>query len=163
MRTPVLTALLLAAALAGAAATFTWTAPGTAQEAAVLRTELVVETAAGPHTFSVELAATPAERAKGLMDRHEMAPGHGMLFDMGSNAPATFWMKNTYLPLDIIFIREDGTVANIAHRTTPLSEALVPSEGNVRFVLELNGGTAERIGLKPGDRVVHPRIAATRG
>ncbi len=121
---------------------------------------LSVVTATGTHDFEVEIADTNEERARGLMFRTEMAPDHGMLFDFGRMQETYFWMKNTPLPLDMVFIREDGTVANIAQYTTPFSEAPVPSRGPVRFVLELVGGTAHAIGLKAGDRIVHERIAA---
>ncbi|AXS42625.1 DUF192 domain-containing protein [Breoghania sp. L-A4] len=126
--------------------------------APVERLSVVTET--GAHTFNVEIAETNEERARGLMFRTEMAPDHGMLFDFGRMQETYFWMKNTPLPLDMVFIRENGTVANIAQYTTPFSETPVPSHGPVRFVLELVGGTAHAIGLKAGDRVVHARIAS---
>ncbi len=116
---------------------------------------LTIDTASGRHAFRVELAATPEAQARGLMFRTEMAADRGMLFDFGIAREATFWMKNTYISLDIIFIRGDGVVHRIAAATTPLSERAVPSRGPVRAVLELNAGTAERIGVKPGDRVAH--------
>ena len=106
----------------------------------------------------VELVDTDESRGRGLMFRKEMAPEHGMLFDFGRMQETYFWMKNTYLSLDMVFIREDGSVASIAQRTTPLSERMIPSRAPVRFVLEVIAGTAARIGLKVGDKVIHHRI-----
>lgn len=126
----------------------------------VATSPLAITTAAGRHIFSVELALTPEERATGLMNRKSLAADRGMLFDMGRVGPAAFWMKNTFVSLDIIFIDAEGRVVNVAERTTPLSEALVPSDGPVRYVLELVAGSAERIGLQPGDRVEHALIQA---
>jgi uncharacterized protein len=108
------------------------------------------------HVFAVEMASTPAEQAKGLMDRRELPEGQGMLFDFHHEQPTSFWMKNTYIPLDMIFIRGDGRILRIAENAVPLSEALIPSGGSVRAVLEVNGGTAKKLGIAPGDRVAHP-------
>ena len=119
---------------------------------------LEVITAKGRQRFVVEVVDTAESRAKGLMFRTEMAPDHGMLFDFRREEPVWFWMKNTYLPLDMIFVRADGTILSIAENTTPLSEAMVPSNGPVRFVLELNAGSAARLGVRAGDRLAHPRI-----
>ena len=116
--------------------------------------EIVSKT--GVHTFAVEMAVTPEEQAKGLMFRKKLPEGQGMLFDFQSEKPATFWMKNTYVSLDMIFIRANGTILRIAENTVPLSEALVPSGGPVRAVLEVVAGTASRLGIAPGDRVAHP-------
>lgn len=110
------------------------------------------------HAFTVEIADTDAKRAEGLMFRTAMAPDHGMLFDFKREQPVWFWMKNTYLSLDMIFVKADGTILSIAENTTPLSEATVPSGGPVRFVFEVVAGTAKRLGLKAGDRVVHPLV-----
>jgi uncharacterized membrane protein (UPF0127 family) len=122
--------------------------------------ELSVDTATGVYPFQVELADDPAERAQGLMYRREMAADHGMLFDMRETRPVGFWMRNTFISLDIIFIGEDGLVRSMALDTEPLSEAVLDSGVPVRFVLELVSGTARKIGLKPGDRVRHPVIDA---
>jgi uncharacterized protein len=110
----------------------------------------------GVHMFAVELAATPEQQAKGLMFRRELPEGQGMLFDFQKEQPASFWMKNTYISLDMIFIRADGRILRIAENTVPLSEALVPSGGPVRAVLEVIGGTARKLGIAAGDRVAHP-------
>jgi uncharacterized membrane protein (UPF0127 family) len=126
-------------------------------------TELSVDTSTGTWPFQVELADDAAERAQGLMYRREMAPDHGMLFDMGETRPVGFWMKNTIVSLDIIFIGTDGRVRSIAEDTAPFSEAVIASGVPVRFVLELVAGTARKINLRPGDLVRHPRISAVAG
>jgi uncharacterized membrane protein (UPF0127 family) len=110
----------------------------------------------GVHIFGVELAVTPEEQAKGLMFRRELPEKQGMLFDFQREQPTSFWMKNTYVSLDMIFIRADGRILRIAENTVPLSEALVPSGGPVRAVLEVVAGTAKKLGIAPGDRVTHP-------
>jgi uncharacterized protein len=110
----------------------------------------------GRHTFSVEVARNDADRAQGLMYRRSMPADRGMLFDFGRVEPVSMWMRNTYIPLDMLFIRPDGAIARIAENTEPLSTRTVPSGEPVLAVLELNGGTAARLGIKPGDRVEHP-------
>src|SRR5262249_24035919 len=117
---------------------------------------LEIASKGGVHVFGVEMASTPEEQAKGLMYRRELPEGQGMLFDFHHEQPTSFWMKNTYIPLDMIFIRADGRILRIAENAVPLSEALVPSGGPVRAVLEVNGGTAKKLGIAPGDRVAHP-------
>jgi uncharacterized protein len=116
---------------------------------------LEIASKTGVHVFAVELASTSEQHAKGLMFRRELLEGQGMLFDFHREQPASFWMKNTYIPLDMIFIRGDGRILRIAENTVPLSEALVSSGGPVRAVLEVNAGTARRLGIAPGDRVAH--------
>jgi uncharacterized membrane protein (UPF0127 family) len=122
---------------------------------------LEIATQSGVHFFSVEVVATEEERSKGLMFRKELPEGKGMLFDFKTEAPVAFWMKNTYVSLDMIFIRADGRIASIAENTEPLSERMVPSAGAVKGVLEVVAGTARKLGIKPGDRVAH-RIFASR-
>jgi uncharacterized protein len=117
---------------------------------------LEIASKSGVHVFAVEMASTPAEQANGLMFRRELPEGQGMLFDFHHEQPLSFWMKSTYIPLDMIFIRGDGRILRIAENTVPLSEALIPSGGPVRAVLEVNGGTAKKLGIAPGDRVAHP-------
>lgn len=114
----------------------------------------------GRHIFAVEVMRNDADRARGLMYRRAMAPDHGMLFDFQASAPVAMWMKNTYLPLDMLFIRADGSIAKIAADTEPLSAKVIPSNEPVLSVLELNAGTAARLKLHAGDRVEHPMFGA---
>ncbi len=107
----------------------------------------------GTHSFMVELAVNDEERARGLMYRKELPEGRGMLFDFRQEQEVSFWMKNTYIPLDMIFIRADGTIRRIAANTEPLSERTVPAGGPVRYVLEVIGGTARKLGIEAGDKV----------
>ena len=108
------------------------------------------------HAFSIEFVDNDADRAKGLMYRKELPEGKGMLFDFHREQDVSFWMQNTYIPLDILFIRADGRILRIAENTEPLSTRLIPSGGPVRGVLEVIGGTARKLGIVPGDRVAHP-------
>ncbi|HEX2553212.1 MAG TPA: DUF192 domain-containing protein [Microvirga sp.] len=110
----------------------------------------------GRHAFKVEVARNDADRAQGLMYRRSMPADQGMLFDFARVQPVSMWMQNTYIPLDMLFIRPDGSIARIAENTEPLSTRTVGSGEPVLAVLELNGGTAARLGIKPGDRVEHP-------
>ncbi len=112
------------------------------------------------HDLIVELAIEPDQREQGLMHRRQMAQDHGMLFDFGETRRVMMWMKNTYLPLDMLFIGEDGTIRTIRENAVPLSEAIIDSEEPVTFVLELNAGTVNRLGIKPGDRITGARIPA---
>jgi uncharacterized membrane protein (UPF0127 family) len=133
--------------------------PAAAQPVTFPKDTVTIETAAGAkHSFTVELATSPAQVAQGLMFRRQMAADAGMLFLFERTDPATFWMKNTYIPLDMIFIGTDGRILNIAERTIPLTETPVNAVGPTRAVLEVNGGTASRLGLKPGDRVRHSAL-----
>jgi uncharacterized membrane protein (UPF0127 family) len=117
---------------------------------------LTIETSTGRHVFQVEVASDDASRERGLMDRRYMAADHGMLFEFDRDAPVAFWMKNTYIPLDMIFIASSGVVTHVAADAEPLSERIIPSGGPCVAVLELNGGTAASIGLKVGDKIRHP-------
>jgi uncharacterized protein len=103
--------------------------------------------------FTVEIARTSQEQATGLMNRSELAPDRGMIFPFDPPRDASFWMKNTLIPLDMIFVRADGSIANIAENTVPLSLEPVNSEGVVGAVLEIPGGRAAELGIKPGDKV----------
>jgi uncharacterized protein len=117
---------------------------------------LTIETSTGLHAFQIEVADNDATREHGLMDRRYMPSDHGMLFEFEHNAPVAFWMKNTYIPLDMIFISPSGVVTHIATNAEPLSERVIPSGGPSLGVLELNGGMAASIGIKVGDKVRHP-------
>ena len=113
------------------------------------------------HRFTVELATTPADMARGLMNRRSMGANEGMLFDYRREMPGiSFWMKNTFIPLDMLFIKADGTILNIHERAIPQNETPIFAAGPVRLVLELNGGTASRLGIKPGDRIRHAVLDA---
>jgi uncharacterized membrane protein (UPF0127 family) len=117
---------------------------------------LEIASKTGVHVFAVEIADTDQARAKGLMFRKEMPEGRGMLFDFHRDQEVSFWMENTYIPLDMIFIRGDGRILRIAENTEPLSTKLIPSGGPIRAVLEVIGGTARKLGIAPGDRVAFP-------
>lgn len=119
-------------------------------------TTLEIVTKNGVHVFSVELAANDADRAKGLMFRKELPEGQGMLFDFKQEQEISMWMRNTYIPLDMLFINADGRIRRIAENTVPFSERTIPSGGPVRGVLEVIAGTAKKLGIAPGDRVAHP-------
>lgn len=117
---------------------------------------LVLHTARGPQRFLVEFADTETKREFGLMCRRRLAPDRGMLFDFRRpQQGVAFWMRNTLIPLDIIYIRPDGTVLSIARNARPLDESPLPAGGVIRGVLELPAGRAAQIGLLPGDRVEH--------
>ncbi|MGX1309448.1 uncharacterized membrane protein (UPF0127 family) [Amorphus suaedae] len=122
-------------------------------------TDLTIVTADGAtHAFTVEIADDPMERARGLMFREQMAPDHGMLFDFAREDEVSFWMKNTPLSLDMLFAKADGTIVSIAENTTPQSTEAIPAGAPVRFVLEVVGGTAAKLGIAPGDRIEHARV-----
>lgn len=132
-------------------------------EDAFLRTETVaVETATGVTEFAAEIADTDRLRERGLMFRRSLASDRGMLFDFGQPRLVAMWMKNTYIPLDMVFIRADGTVAGVASDTRPHSLDVVGVDEPVLGVLEVSAGTAARIGLRPGDRVRHPMFERGR-
>jgi uncharacterized membrane protein (UPF0127 family) len=122
----------------------------------------VFKTETGEHSFDIEVMTTFGERAKGLMFRRSLPANSGMLFVYDRPQPATMWMKNTYIPLDMVFIAQDGTVHRIEANTEPFSTALISSEGDIVAVLELNAGEAARIGLKRGDRAIYPGLGQAR-
>lgn len=134
--------------------------PPPAPLAALPRSEVQVETAGGQHVFQVWVADNDLSRQQGLMFIKELQADQGMLFLFRRPEQVAFWMKNTYLSLDIVFIAPGGVVANIAHDTEPLSLVPIPSVAPVTGVLELVAGTAARIGLVAGDRVRHPGLPA---
>ncbi len=126
--------------------------PPAAAQAELARIDVVVTTARGRHHYAAELAATPEQQEYGLMFRTRMGAKQAMLFPFAPPRPATFWMANTVLPLDLVFIGADGRVLNVG-RGIPQSRELVPSDGDAAAVLELNAGEAAKIGLATGDRV----------
>ncbi len=132
-------------------------APGNAAETGT--EPLTIVTASGPHEFSVEVMRTDAQRERGLMFRRFLPADRGMLFDFKTEQPVMMWMKNTYIPLDMIFIAKSGRVVGIAADTEPLSEHIIPSGAPVLAVLEVNAGTAAKINLKIGDKVRDPLFA----
>ena len=155
---PVVVALALALAAcstkpADGAAPATAEAPARHPESGLPVVPLTVTHGAVRHAFRVEVARDSAEQAKGLMFRTRMGADEGMIFPMQPPRLASFWMKNTVIPLDIIFVGIDGRILNIAANTVPYSEAPVPSAGKVSAVLELNGGRAAELGIGPGDKV----------
>ena len=121
----------------------------------MLRETLKLLTAQGTHVIDVEIAETPEEKAQGLMFRTRLDDKNGMLFFYETPQEVTMWMRNTYIPLDMVFIRANGAVHRIEAHTVPLSEDIIASRGDVTACLELAGGAAERLGLKPGDRIEH--------
>lgn len=117
--------------------------------------QITIVTAAGArHVLAVEIADTPDQRAQGLMNRTEMPPDQGMLFDFAGSREVMMWMKNTPLSLDMLFIDEAGRIRHIAERTEPFSERIIGSGGPVRYVIEVNGGRADALGIRPGDQLV---------
>ena len=146
--------MVLTPGIAGCAPRNPAEAPVAERSAAGLeQVPLTIRSASGIHRFTVEVARSPQEQANGLMHRQSLAPDRGMLFPYNPPQPASFWMKNTLIPLDIIFIRADGTIARIAANTVPLSLEPVPSLEPVAAVLEISGGRAAELGIVPGDRV----------
>lgn len=133
--------------------------PSRAQTASEDR--LAIVTASGLHVFNVEVMRSQDELERGLMFRRTMAPDSGMLFDFQTPQIVTMWMKNTYVPLDMLFIGRDGRVVSIKENAEPLSERTISSGGLVIGVLELNAGTAKRIGVKVRDLVRHPMFGAS--
>jgi uncharacterized protein len=118
--------------------------------------ELTIATAGGPQKFSIELALTDAQMEQGLMFRRSMAPNAGMLFDFKHPTNVSMWMKNTVLPLDMLFLDEQGRIIDIHERAVPYSTDIIAGKAPARYVIELNGGTAARLGIKVGDQVTSP-------
>jgi uncharacterized membrane protein (UPF0127 family) len=117
---------------------------------------LEIVTKSGVQVFSVEMATTEEEKTTGLMYRKELPDGKGMLFDFSPEQQVSMWMKNTFISLDMIFIRADGRILRIAENTEPQSTRIIPSGGLAKGVLEVIAGTAKKYGIAPGDRVGHP-------
>ena len=114
------------------------------------------------HAFTVELAVTPRQREQGLMNRAEMAADRGMLFAFGETRQVFMWMKDTFIPLDMLFIAKDGKVRTIRENAEPLSEAIIDSGGPIDYVLELNASTVKRLGLRVGNRVENELMQSLR-
>ena len=134
----------------------TFLVPAPAEDATLPRSELWIESGGERHHFEVELAETREHMMRGLMFRTDLADDAGMLFDYPRPQPVSMWMKNTLIPLDMLFIDENGVIVRIARWTVPLSLEPIPSGAPVRAVLELKGGVTERLGIAAGDRAVHP-------
>ena len=135
--------------------------PGATRAQQPARLEPVtIETDEGRFTFTAEIADTPELRQRGLMFRHQLPQDRAMLFDWGRVEPVTMWMRNTHVSLDMIFIAADGEVVRIAEATEPYSDDIISSGVPVAAVLEVVAGTADRIGLEPGDRVHHPMFGS---
>ena len=127
-----------------------------AQDAPLSKIEPVsIATEAGAALFTIEIADTDALRERGLMFRQRLPEDRGMLFDFGQPKAAAMWMKNTYIPLDMLFIRSDGTIAYIAENTVPKSLDVIGVREPVRAVLELAGGTTQKLGIRAGNLVYH--------
>ncbi len=126
------------------------------------REALGVERGGTSYAFEVEVVRREADRNRGLMFRKSMDADHGMLFDFDPPRPVSFWMKNTHIPLDIIFIDADGRIIRIAENTVPFSLDPIPSGGAARGVLEINAGLSRKLGLQAGDRVRHRIFKNTR-
>lgn len=124
--------------------------------------EAIVISGGNRHVFAVELAVTPDEQARGLMYRERMANDAGMLFLFPERDHRAFWMKNTLISLDLLFIDTDGRIRKVHHRAVPGSLETIPSDYPVSAVLEINGGLAKRLGIKAGDKVEHPAFRARR-
>ena len=141
-------------ALALTASICMFTGNNGARAASIQPLEIVTKT--GVHVFSVEMATTEEEKTTGLMYRKELPEGKGMLFDFAPEQEVSMWMKNTYISLDMIFIRADGRILRIAENTEPMSTKIIPSRGLAKGVLEVIAGTAQKYGIAPGDRIAHP-------
>ncbi len=131
-------------------------AAGAEAEAPAKVEQLDIVTSSGAHPLFVEVMRTEAERERGLMFRRSLPQDHGMLFDFDAERPVQMWMKNTFIPLDMIFISRSGKVVGLAENTEPLSERIISSGAPAAGVIEVNAGAAARIGLKIGDRIRHP-------
>jgi uncharacterized membrane protein (UPF0127 family) len=129
--------------------------PAPATQAASFQS-LEIVTKSGVQVFSIEMATTEQEKETGLMHRKEVPDGKGMLFDFSPPQEVSMWMKNTYVSLDMIFIRADGRILRIAENTEPMSTRIISSQGLAKGVLEVVAGTARKYGIEPGDRVAHP-------
>ena len=123
---------------------------------------LQILTKAGTQDFHVEVARSPEQHERGLMFRKELPRDQGMFFDLGAERPVLMWMKNTYIPLDMLFISKKGTIVSMVKNATPMSEEILNSGGAARAVLEVNAGTSDRLGIAVGDQVVYPLFPADK-
>jgi uncharacterized membrane protein (UPF0127 family) len=151
--------LLLIGAMSPACSSNSGAAPSAIERspAGLDQVPLIIHSKGKQHRFTVEVARSPEEQAQGLMHRQTLGPDRGMIFPMEPARPASFWMKNTLIPLDMIFIRADGTISSIIEETVPLSLEPNVSTEPVAAVLEIAGGRAAELGLQPGDKVVWQR------
>ena len=125
--------------------------------------QLTIVTASGEHTVDIEVAETEEDKALGLMFRTSLGAGRGMLFPYQGAQEVTMWMRNTYIPLDMVFIGEDGVVVRVAHNTEPMSEAIISSDWPALGVLELKAGAADHYRIKAGtSRVEHPHFSGAK-
>ena len=155
-----LAAALCVATMGGSLAPRAALAQAAASEPDAALEPLTITTATGPHAFSVEVMRTEAQRERGLMYRRFLPRDRGMLFDFKTEQPVMMWMKNTYIPLDMIFMSRSGAVVGVAENAEPLSERIIPSGAPAYAVLEVNAGVAKAIGLKIGDRVANKLFSA---
>jgi uncharacterized membrane protein (UPF0127 family) len=166
IRNNIVAAGLALVAIVAVGSWFLFRQPATADgQAMVLPTDpqsLVVETASGEHSFSIEVADDPGERQMGLMYRQDMADDHGMLFVFEATGPVAFWMKNTPMALDLIFVGQDGKVRAVRHGD-PQSVASLSPGVPVRFVFEVKAGIAGKLGIGEGDRMRHPQVERVTG
>ncbi|MGY5777076.1 DUF192 domain-containing protein [Rhizobium sp. LEGMi135b] len=158
----VLKSAILALFLVGAVAPLSFAAQTAGQQSMAFDSEpLSIASPKGQtHKFIVELALTPSQLELGLMYRDKMPADHGMLFDFGTTRPVMMWMKNTELPLDMLFLDQKGVVTHIQENAVPYSEAIISSGGPVAYVIELNGGIVRKLGLAVGDEVTSATISA---
>ncbi|MDL2410447.1 DUF192 domain-containing protein [Rhizobium calliandrae] len=157
----VLKSAIVALFLVGASAP-AFAAQATSEKSMAFDSEqLSIQTAKGTtHKFTVELALTEPQLEFGLMYRKNMPADHGMLFDFGQPRPVMMWMKNTVLPLDMLFLDKSGVITHIQENAVPYSEAIISSEGAVLYVIELNAGTVKKLGLAVGDKVTSATISS---
>jgi uncharacterized protein len=146
--------------LLGIAATIFVSHHAVAQEPPKIE-QITIVTALASTMMQAEIADTEELRERGLMFRHIMPPDHAMLFDFGKPRPAAMWMKNTYMSLDMVFVREDGTIAAIAENTVPKSLDTISVQEPVEGVIELAAGTVKKLGIHQNDKVFH-RIFKTK-
>lgn len=161
----ILKSAILALFLVGAIAPSSFAAQTAGQQSMAFDSEpLSIASSKGQtHKFTVELAVTPAQLELGLMYRDSMPADHGMLFDFGTPRPVMMWMKNTKLPLDMVFLDQKGVVTHIQENAVPYSEAIISSGGPVAYVIELNAGIVRKLGLAVGDTVTSASISAKLG